>query len=95
MRFGSAISHDRNEAFGLQRAASLSRSAAMASSVIRSFVYSQTSRLLVIRFVNDTVYVYEDVPTELVDQLSDAPSKGRYFVQHIRDKFISSRLRSR
>jgi hypothetical protein len=66
----------------------------MTSSVIQSFVYDKDERRLVVRFVSGKVYTYDDVPAEVVDGFSAAPSKGTYFNDVIRDRFHFARRMS-
>ncbi|SDI01992.1 lysyl-tRNA synthetase, class 2 [Bradyrhizobium sp. Rc2d] len=59
----------------------------MPSSVIRFFRYAPDARELKVTFVSGRLYVYEDVPAEVVAAFKDARSKGTFFNQHIRDRY--------
>ena len=63
----------------------------MPSSVIRAFDYDAARRRLAIAFVSGDVYVYLDVPPETARGLADAPSKGVFFVEQMRDRFAFER----
>lgn len=59
----------------------------MPSSVIRRFHYDASRRRLSVTFTSGDRYDYEAVPPEVADGLRAASSKGRYFSDHIRDRF--------
>ncbi len=63
----------------------------MPSSVIRTYFYDERSRRLDVLFVSGLRYSYADVPLEIVEALGSAPSKGRYFNRHIRDRYVYER----
>ena len=65
----------------------------MPSSVIRSFAYDQSERRLTVRFVNGRVYRYDDLPPDVADELTRAPSQGQFFNRVIRDRFRFTRER--
>jgi hypothetical protein len=54
------------------------------SSVIRAVGHT---RVLEIEFESGRVYQYYDVPEDIYNAMLSSDSKGRYFNQHIRDKF--------
>lgn len=56
----------------------------LASSNIQSIRYSEKEERLDVTFRSGSVYRYENVPDDVVDELKFAESKGRYFHQHIR-----------
>lgn len=60
----------------------------MPSSVIRFFRYAPDTRELKVTFVSGRLYVYEDVPPEVVAALRDARSKGAFFNHEIRDRYV-------
>lgn len=64
----------------------------MPSSVIRRFSYDEAARRLRVTFVSGDVYDYEGVPPEVVEDLADAPSKGRFFGPRIRDRYPYRRV---
>ncbi len=49
-----------------------------ASSNVIAIRYHEPSRECFVKFTDGTVYVYEDVPKEVWDDLVHAGSKGRY-----------------
>jgi hypothetical protein len=66
----------------------------MPSSVIRRHEYRRARRELLIEFVTGRIYVYLDIPEATARALETAPSKGRYFNAHIRDRYRFRELRS-
>lgn len=48
--------------------------------------------VLVVRFVNGSVYSYSDVPEEVYDSMLNAESKGKYLCQKIKGKYDYCRL---
>jgi hypothetical protein len=62
------------------------------SSVVRSMGYDHSHALLEIEFVSGRVYRYHLVPRREWRGLLGAPSKGRYFDAHIREKFPTTRM---
>jgi hypothetical protein len=48
--------------------------------------------LLTIRFVSGSVYAYLDVPQEVFDGLSTSRSKGIFYNQEIKGKFLFTRV---
>jgi hypothetical protein len=63
----------------------------MPSSVIRAFDYDATHRRLTITFVSGDIYVYLGVPPETARGLADAPSKGAFFAEQMRDRLAVER----
>ena len=59
----------------------------MPSSVIASHSYDPAARELTIAFTTGRVYVYRDVPPELVAAFAIALSKGAFFNVRIRDHY--------
>jgi lysyl-tRNA synthetase, class II len=57
------------------------------SEVIKSFDYDTKTKTLKIEFTNGGVYKYHDVPDSIYKELKDAPSVGKYFNTHIKEKF--------
>jgi lysyl-tRNA synthetase class 2 len=66
----------------------------MPSSVIRRYAYEPAQRRLDIAFVSGEAYSYFDVPETVAAGLNRARSKGRYFHDHIRDRFDFRRDRT-
>lgn len=65
---------------------------AVDSSVIHAMGYDVDLALLEIEFVSGDVYRYHFVPRRIWNELRNAPSKGAYFANVIREKFPTSRL---
>jgi lysyl-tRNA synthetase class 2 len=59
----------------------------MPSSVIRKHYYEPDTRELTVTFVTGRVYLYKDVPADMYAEFCDAPSRGAFFNQHIRDVY--------
>lgn len=59
----------------------------MPSAVIRAAHYDAERELLDILFTTGRRYLYQDVPPEAADAFRAAPSKGRHFNAHIRDRY--------
>lgn len=59
----------------------------MPSSVIAEFAYDPAISTLYIRFRNGGEYAYFAVPARVHEDFKAAFSKGRFFAQHIRDRF--------
>ena len=59
----------------------------MPSSVIRKRFYDPGASRLTITFVTGRIYVYEDVPPDVIADFDAAFSKGQFFNAHIRDRY--------
>jgi hypothetical protein len=59
----------------------------MPSSVIRRFDYDEPGRRLHVTFQSGDLYDYFEVPPELPKRWKAATSKGRFFAEHIRDRY--------
>jgi lysyl-tRNA synthetase class 2 len=59
----------------------------MPSTARRDATYRAPERELEIVFTSGRHYVYRDVPPRVAEGLRAAPSKGRYFNAHIRDRY--------
>ena len=60
----------------------------VASSLIRSVGYDPAGSILEIELVEpNRVYTFYDVPFSVYDELMEAPSKGTYFNDFIRDLY--------
>jgi hypothetical protein len=58
------------------------------SSLIRSVGYDLAGSILEIELIEpNRLYTFYDVPYSVYDELMDAPSKGRYFNEFIRDLY--------
>ena len=65
----------------------------MPSTSIRKSAYDPATRTLSIWFVaSGKRYDYDDVPAELYADFREAHSKGRFFNEHIRDRFPYRRI---
>jgi KTSC domain-containing protein len=63
------------------------------SSVFVSVAYRGDQRQLFLRFHSGKVYRYFGFPPERYDELLAAESKGRYFAESIRGKFLYEEVR--
>ena len=63
------------------------------SSELRSVGYKMEAAVLEAEFHSGEVYHYFDVPAQLVVELLEAKSIGRYFNAHIRSKFRFQKVR--
>ena len=60
----------------------------VASSLIRSVGYDPAGSILEVELVEpNRVYTFYDVPYSVYDELLEAPSKGQYFNEFIRDLY--------
>lgn len=57
------------------------------SSSLRSVGYEPLSKTLEIEFKNGDVYEYHEVPENIYNDLMEAQSHGKYFIQHIRNNY--------
>jgi hypothetical protein len=62
------------------------------SSSLRSIGYDAGALTLEVEFRNGSVYRYVNVPTELWASLRRAPSVGKFFQEHVRDQFETTRV---
>ncbi len=58
------------------------------SSVLAAARYHKTEGWLDLRFREGPTYRYLGVPADVFDGLLAASSKGAYFAQHIRDRYL-------
>jgi KTSC domain len=63
------------------------------SSVVRSVGYDREKRVLEVEFHNERVYQYFVVPQSVYRELRDAASFGRYFNEHVRDRYPVRQVR--
>lgn len=61
------------------------------SSVIRSVGYDPATETLEIEFHHGGIYVYANVPPSVFEALLAAPSKGSFFHDNIKDRFVFTR----
>lgn len=59
---------------------------------IKSIFYHQKSEELWVEFLTDELYKFEKVSKEIADNLNKSDSKGKYFQEHIRNKFKYSKI---
>lgn len=55
-------------------------------------VMSEEVPMLVVRFARGDVYRYRNVPQSLVEELINAESVGKFFVQKVRSDFVAEKL---
>ena len=67
--------------------ASRARLSGMPSTVIPDRFYDAATSRLTITFVTGRIYIYEDVPPDIVADFDGASSKGQFFNAHIRDRY--------
>ena len=67
----------------------------MPSSVISDHHYEPDVRELTITFVTGRVYLYKDVPSDIYADFCDAPSKGVFFNEHIREAYPTMEITRR
>ncbi len=61
------------------------------STSVRSVGYDESDQVLEIEFVSGGIYRYYGVPREVYQRMLEAPSKGAYFLQHVKDEYQYSR----
>lgn len=57
------------------------------SSNVESIGYDPDAEVLQVTFLNGSKYRYSGVPSEVWFDFTDAPSKGKFVWQRLRDKF--------
>ena len=57
------------------------------STLLKAAAYADQAALLELEFRSGAVYRYFDVPAPVWQEFLRAESKGRYFSQHIRNRF--------
>lgn len=63
------------------------------SSHINTINYDNHHMLLSITFNDGSVYNYNNVPAHVYEQLAHAGSKGSYLHNHIKGKYVTTKLR--
>jgi hypothetical protein len=58
------------------------------STAIQSMRYYKEQRNLLVKFQNDTNYLYKDVPVRLFQKMRNSYSIGKFFNKHIKNNFI-------
>lgn len=66
---------------------------AVQSSNLARIRYREDEEALEIEFHGGRIYRYRNVPEQEFQQLRDAPSKGSYFADHIKDRYEYTRLK--
>ena len=64
----------------------------VASSAIAAIGYDVRSCTLLVRFTSGETYGYLDAPVGLLAEFIAAPSKGRFFHEHVDGRFRYERL---
>ena len=62
------------------------------SSSLRSIGYDRATATLEVEFINGGVYRYANVPPELWSAFRDSDSKGKFFLDQVRDRFPPTRV---
>lgn len=63
------------------------------STAIEAIGYDAEANALSVRFVSGGEYRYFDVPPQIAADFEAAESKGRFFHEHILDRYAFERLR--
>jgi hypothetical protein len=58
------------------------------STAIQSMRYYKKQRNLLVKFQNDTNYLYKDIPVRLFQKMRNSYSIGKFFNKHIKNNFI-------
>jgi KTSC domain-containing protein len=64
----------------------------VSSSNVDSVGYDQESETLYVRFKNETLYEYRNVPVVVFEQLMSAPSVGSYMHRNIKNVYPYDRV---
>lgn len=64
----------------------------VSSSNIDEIGYDATTSTLYIKFKNNRLYSYDNVPKSVYDNLKSASSIGGFFHQNIRDVYVTHKL---
>jgi hypothetical protein len=62
------------------------------SSNIAAVGYDQPNHVLAVQFTNGTTYHYKDVPSDVIEAMKEAESKGSFFAKSIRGKYDSEKI---
>jgi hypothetical protein len=62
------------------------------STSLKAVTYQDRSARLELEFRSGAIYRYSDVPALIYQELLRAESNGRYFNQHIRNRFTHSKI---
>ena len=58
------------------------------STAIQSMRYYKDQKNLLVKFQNDTNYLYKDIPVKMFQKLRNSYSIGKFFNKHIKNNFI-------
>lgn len=61
------------------------------SSSLTRFCYDERNKVLVVQFKHGGIYNYYDVPQSVFDEMKVASSKGRFFVDNVREDYDYTR----
>jgi len=64
----------------------------IASSNLKKAKYDTEKKELTITFMNNSIYVYNDVPWEIFVRLRLAESQGKYFNENIAKKYTYKKI---
>jgi len=62
------------------------------SSSLRSIGYDRATATLEVEFTSGGIYRYADVPAGVWSAFRQAVSKGKFFQDHVRDRFATMRV---
>ena len=62
------------------------------STSLNAATFQEQRGYLELEFGSGAIYRYRDVPAQVYDELLRAESKGRYFNQHIRNRFRYAKI---
>jgi KTSC domain-containing protein len=65
------------------------------STTIERVDYDEAQQSLDVWLRNGSAYRYIDVPRTVFTEMVEAPSAGRYFVDHVRERYSVERLREK
>lgn len=63
------------------------------SSVLKGAKYDMARQDLILKFQNDTEYIYTPVSDNFLEKFKNASSKGRFFNKHIKDNLALTKLK--
>lgn len=66
---------------------------AVSSTAILTIDYDPPSRTLFVRFVDGDLYAYFDVPEREYEAFVTTESKGRFFADHVRERYAFHHVR--
>jgi len=59
------------------------------SSMIEAFAYNPRRTNLTVKFNNGSFYRYSGVPAFVVEEMQNSSSVGKYFLSHVKDKYLA------